>query len=175
MDAPVNANIIVLCFPVNPAGSGMEVKNNIFYNLGANSNAAAIRVDDSIGFDSNTYSFANNIYYHPTGMNISFRGTIYTPAQFITAHDSTGSASAPTFVSYSEYASGNDFRLAAGDTVARSHGAELSSLCSAIAQLCFDKNGVSRPQGSAWDIGAYEYVPAGDTTPPSAPSGLMVN
>jgi hypothetical protein len=35
--------------------------------------------------------------------------------------------------------------------------------------------GVSRPQGSAWDIGAYEYVQGGDTTPPAAPSGVTVN
>lgn len=37
--------------------------------------------------------------------------------------------------------------------------------------------GTTRPQGVAWDIGAYEYVestPPPDTTPPSAPTGLAV-
>jgi hypothetical protein len=40
--------------------------------------------------------------------------------------------------------------------------------------------GISRPQGSAWDIGAYEYAqatpptPLPDTTPPAAPTGLVV-
>ena len=34
--------------------------------------------------------------------------------------------------------------------------------------------GTSRPQGSVWDIGAYEYVPGGDTPPPAAPAGLVV-
>ena len=38
-----------------------------------------------------------------------------------------------------------------------------------------DYDNISRPQGSAWDIGAYEYVPGGDTTPPAAPTGLAVN
>lgn len=33
---------------------------------------------------------------------------------------------------------------------------------------------VSRPQGSAWDIGAYEYQFGGGTTIPAAPSGLSV-
>ncbi|MFA4830780.1 MAG: hypothetical protein WC618_01210 [Patescibacteria group bacterium] len=36
----------------------------------------------------------------------------------------------------------------------------------------------SRPQGSAWGIGAYEYaaaVPPPDTTPLAAPSGVVVN
>jgi hypothetical protein len=33
----------------------------------------------------------------------------------------------------------------------------------------------ARPQGPAWDMGAYEYVQGGDTTPPAAPTGLSVN
>jgi len=37
-----------------------------------------------------------------------------------------------------------------------------------------DKDGISHPQGSAWDIGAYEYVGAPDTTPPAAPTGLSI-
>jgi hypothetical protein len=38
-----------------------------------------------------------------------------------------------------------------------------------------DYLGTSRPQGSAWDIGAYEYSSgSSDTTPPAAPSGLAV-
>jgi hypothetical protein len=38
-----------------------------------------------------------------------------------------------------------------------------------------DYAGISRPQGSAWDIGAYEYVSLTDTIPPAAPTGLAVN
>jgi hypothetical protein len=37
-----------------------------------------------------------------------------------------------------------------------------------------DISGVSRPQGIAWDIGAYEYVEAVDITPPAAPTGVTV-
>ncbi|MDD5527369.1 MAG: right-handed parallel beta-helix repeat-containing protein [Patescibacteria group bacterium] len=45
----------------------------------------------------------------------------------------------------------------------------------AISGFSNDKNDVSRPQGSAWDIGAYEYVsgtitPPAETTPPPAPA-----
>jgi hypothetical protein len=51
------------------------------------------------------------------------------------------------------------------------NGVDLSGL--GITALNLDKDGVVR--GVAWDIGAYEYtsrVP--DTTPPAAPSGLVV-
>jgi chitodextrinase len=43
-----------------------------------------------------------------------------------------------------------------------------------IASVTTDKDGVTRPQGSAYDIGAYEYVSGGggDTTPPSTPTNL---
>ena len=51
---------------------------------------------------------------------------------------------------------------------AKDAGVSLSSY------LSTDKNGISRPQGSAWDIGAYEYVQGRDTTPPAAPRGLAI-
>jgi hypothetical protein len=39
-----------------------------------------------------------------------------------------------------------------------------------------DYAGLARPQGSAWDIGAFEYASGGgDTTPPAAPAGLSVS
>lgn len=48
-------------------------------------------------------------------------------------------------------------------------GIDLSSTFNA------DLLGISRPQGSAWDIGAYEYVEAGgDTTAPQSPINLQV-
>lgn len=42
-----------------------------------------------------------------------------------------------------------------------------------------DTAGLARPQGAAWDIGAFEYkptaqIPVADTTPPSAPNGVIV-
>jgi len=42
-----------------------------------------------------------------------------------------------------------------------------------LAAVTTDYAGVARPQGAAYDIGAYERV-AGDTTPPAVPTGLAV-
>jgi hypothetical protein len=45
----------------------------------------------------------------------------------------------------------------------------------AIGEFDTDLLNVSRPQGAAWDIGAYEYVSGGnDDISPSAPNGLEV-
>lgn len=42
-----------------------------------------------------------------------------------------------------------------------------------LAEVTIDFNGVTRPQGGAYDIGAYEYV-AGGGSQPSAPSNLNI-
>jgi len=57
--------------------------------------------------------------------------------------------------------------------VARNYGVNFSPLL--IALLNSEKNGLPRPQGSSWDIGVYEYVEGGDTTPPEAPTGLRLD
>jgi len=70
----------------------------------------------------------------------------------------------PNFVS----AGANDFRLQA-NSQAINAGANVGS------DVPTDKDGVSRPQGGAYDIGAYEYVSGGGgAQPPFAPSNLQV-
>ena len=53
-----------------------------------------------------------------------------------------------------EDAANSDFRLAETDTEAIEQGADLST--NADAPVTYDKIGVSRPQGAAFDIGAFE-------------------
>lgn len=43
-----------------------------------------------------------------------------------------------------------------------------------IAAITSDYDGIIRPQGPAYDVGAYELNVTGDTTPPTAPSNLSI-
>jgi len=63
--------------------------------------------------------------------------------------------------------SGNQHILSGSSAI--SNGANFSSI--------FTTDLDNKPRQSsptAWDMGAYEYVPGGDTTPPAAPTGLTV-
>lgn len=78
-------------------------------------------------------------------------------------HASRGLGIDPLFTSYR----GNDFHL-------QSSSPDRDTGISLANYFTLDKDKVLRPQGSAWAIGAYEYIPGGDTTPPATPTGLSV-
>jgi hypothetical protein len=71
----------------------------------------------------------------------------------VSISNNSSQSSAVQFVAYTQYAAHtNDLHLAAEDAVAMDTGADLSSLIPAL-----DKDGLTRPVGSGWHIGAYEY------------------
>jgi hypothetical protein len=106
----------------------------------------------------NIIDFANNIMYPDGGQGYNGNSSM-SPA--VTYRNNF--ATDPIFFN----ALAADYRLHSNSTAIDS-GIDLS------AYFATDKNGISRPQGSAWDIGAYEYQSGGDATPPAAPSGLSV-
>lgn len=52
-------------------------------------------------------------------------------------------------------------------------GTNLTSL--GITELNVDAAGVARPASGPWDIGAFQFGSTPDTTPPAAPTGVMVS
>jgi hypothetical protein len=156
-------------FGGNPTASGNEIKNNIFYNCGGGSSSTPIiYIANSTAFTSSSFSFDANIYYRPSGQQfIVFRGTNYTAPNWVAANEPKGKTNAVTFASYSAFSPNNEFHLQSADTAAKDAGVNLSAYFSA------DKDGKTRPQGPAWDIGAYEY---GSTTNsrPQAPTNFRI-
>ena len=56
----------------------------------------------------------------------------------------------PTFISYSQGSTNNDFHLSTNDTAAIGMGTNLTAF------FTTDFNGAARPASGAWTIGAYE-------------------
>jgi hypothetical protein len=165
LDNNDNSNIIRMdSFQGNPTASGVEIKNNIWYNAGRGTSTDAFSIDNSTGFTASSFSFDGNVYYESSGAaSIRFRGTVYSSSQWIAANEPHGSTAQPLFVSYTAKNLNNDLHLR-GDEVAVDRGVSLA------LYFTTDKDGVTRPKGSGWDIGAYEY--AGTSTPPAAPTSL---
>jgi hypothetical protein len=137
----------------NPSGSGNEIKNNIFYNLGRGDQwYAAWSIEDSSGFSSGSWTFDGNIYYNPSNTpHVVFRGTDYAAGAWVSAKEPHGKTHSPSFIRYAPFAKNNDFHLAGSDSVAKDSGMTL-------AYFSADKEGIARPQGSAWDIGPHEQA-----------------
>jgi len=146
------SNIRVDTFRGNPTATGNEVKNNIWYNAGRGTSTPAFSIDDSAGFTSNSFSIDANVYFQTSGTtSIRFRGTVYSAPDWIAAKEPHSTTAQPLFEFYTPGNTNNDLHLQSGDTVAVGHGLSLASY------FTTDKDGVSRPKGAVWDVGAYEY------------------
>ncbi len=143
----------------------LHIVNNVFYNnSGGVFHITEGRISDvyfqnnivvgnrdyviDVANSSNLY-FSNNLYYGNSGSGFSKNGTTYSNAsEWIIAGNDKGSINVdPEFVN----PGGHDFHLHQSSP-AIDRGENLS--------LVFeDYDGVTRPQGSGWDIGAYENIP----------------
>lgn len=125
-------------------GSGIEIKNNIWYNSGLGQYSPALELTGA-GFTAGSFDIDYNIYYG--GSYIKYLGTTYTASNWLSLHETHSSTSKPTFVSYSPNFINNNLQLSSNDTSAKGGGTNLSSF------FTVDKNGKTR--GTSWDIGPY--------------------
>jgi hypothetical protein len=148
-----------------------DIKNNLFYN-----NTVPVAIHQPI--DTSTHSDYNILFYTGEMYMVTFvpvtgNGLFYSLADWRTNFNlDLNSLTRDPLLVRPDLVSGN-YHLQASSPAINS-GMNLASYCADTPELCLDKDGKPRPQSAAWDIGAYEYVAGGDTTPPSAPSGLSV-
>jgi hypothetical protein len=131
-----------------------EIKNNIIVNVG--NPASGLMLIHEFNDATSSIVVENNVFYDSDGFRVVYDGTTYTSLVTFEAGESDASGNTdeqPIFISYTPGNSIlNDVRLSASDTAAIDFGQDLS------AYFTYDLNDVTRPQGSAWDIGAYEYI-----------------
>jgi hypothetical protein len=159
-DGTYGGNCIAFTLAGAETLSDVIIKNNLFYNA-ARSNYNLIDITASSGSTAADWSVDYNL------ANAGAHGVVamrVDGSTYIQAHPRTG---VPTFVLYNHTDPNNDFHLSELDIAAKDQGIDLSS------HFTTDKDGVSRPNGAAWDIGAYELSGGGMATPTS-PSGLRV-
>jgi len=107
------------------------------------------------------------IYNCTTPVEASEQGTFtYCSTDGSALPSGTGNITSQTFT-FTDSAN-DDFSLTSSDSGARENGTSISG------SFTDDIIGTSRPQGTNWDIGAFEAVVGGDTTAPilSSPTGI---
>ncbi|MGZ3744339.1 MAG: choice-of-anchor Q domain-containing protein, partial [Pseudobdellovibrionaceae bacterium] len=158
----------------------IQFYNNTFYDVGPFSGYATTGTPG----DSTGTVFKNNIFVQINGYNPSdYSGGMFTwtgfPAwTFANNFFSTLSGAALTNFDYTEQVGGinggaiNFANAAANDFSIKSGSAAIDK-GTTLSGFNYDYVRTARPQGSAWDIGAYEYV-TGSTTALLPPTNLRV-
>ena len=122
-------------------------------------------------YDDTQMAFDYNLVFSvlTNGNRINWRGQIYPDAQAFNAATSFkhNLKERPKFVNESNY----DFSLAADDTSAKDHGANLEGLN--LPGLEYDLAGQRRGADGAWDLGALELT-GQKSLKPGAPDKLSI-
>ncbi len=158
----------------------LDLRNNIFYSDDVTC------IHDMLGGKITTKNY--NLYYRTSGASdtvINNGGSTYTRST-VTNWDSNAQNANPNFKNTSNLPidfSGiyginmipntDGLSISAGSAI--DTGINLGTSYNGAVNFSGTNLGLARPQGVAYDIGAYEYVGTYDTTPPAAPSEVVVN
>ena len=126
-------------YNTTPTVRNFVVENNIYYN------SMPPYIASESGASQANFTFDYNAVYAGSSGSTTFSVFGSAPSQ---PHLRSGNVQ---FASYSPRNAANDYHLKSTDTVALDQGTSLATL------FTTDKDGISRPQGAAWDIGAFEY------------------
>lgn len=149
--------------------TNIDIKNNIF------SGCTNTAINTNIGTNTNSMSIDYN--YYSSEIVRFINGWNGTSADCRTISDcysyfeqeQNGKTGDPKFITLPNGTVGH------GDWNVQLSSPVIDAGISLLSYFTTDILGTSRPQGSGWDIGAYEYVSGtSDTTPPATPSGLSV-
>ena len=139
--------------------SVLEIRNNIIY---------AVSTSPLIDADGDITAHSNNIYYRAGGGElVRDRGTTYTSGN-LGSWEPSAYAVEPNFKNSSNLPAGfkgtygtdmepNTDGLSVEQGIAVDNGADLGDLYYGAINFAGKSGGLTRPQGSGWDIGAYEY------------------
>jgi|GEM_PF-738009 len=156
------------CINVGAAGtSPVLVQDNTLYDCGrrANGDSGAISAAASVLVVNNIiYSLTGESYLAPNSLSTRFSGTnnLFFGAGTTPAFSTTSMNANPNFTS----AASNNFRPLAGSP-AIDRGMSTGINRDIVQGL--------RPSGTAYDIGAYEYVSGSTTPPPPQPGTLTMS
>jgi hypothetical protein len=149
---------------VDRAGALVGIRNAVVH-----STATAYRYEDEI---DNLRIWNSTV---GSGVTQVFRAASATATGMDVRNLLVLSSSLPAEASHpSNLATGAEsFTKAAAHNYTLVKGAPAIDAGASIAEVTADRQGTARPQGSAWDVGAYEY-PQGAPTPPSETDGEIV-
>lgn len=142
--------------------SGEFVANNIIQNNGRGSGASGYGIIEgsadpsNVGGYTGTQTYTDNLIYNNLPADLKLCTSIYTGCEAINTPTGTVNSDALLVSPYTDF----------HETVTSPSKDKGTSTNAPVV----DFDGNSRPQGAAWDIGAYEFVVS--ATGPSAPTGL---
>lgn len=162
-------------FDTSEPSLDLEIYNNVFYGQDAGHYMLRLDRAGNLKIKNNIFMAVNSgeVYWEDQGMNLSAitasNNFWFGSSQAVPTWDTNPIPSDPNFVDPTNPA--RNFHLLP-DSPAIDAGTAVS--------VSRDFDGILRPQGIAFDMGAYEYnqntpPPPPDTTPPFVPTGLTVN